>query len=122
MRTRLTSLQKENGEIVNASEKAKQLFCLRSHQTFAYMKVLLFMCITLFIGCKAQKVNCPTPKNRTFIKSVVYKIDTLQNRQCLYATTQYLDSIIIGDGSIITKCGCFLLNEEVNHDCIRSSQ
>lgn len=62
------------------------------------------------VSCKVQKVKVYAHQHHT---SYIAKIDTLPFNRCLYST--YNTS---GEGSIITKCGCFFVGEEINHDCI----
>lgn len=85
------------------------------------MKYIVFMCLIPLIGCITRKASTPSNSRRHSV-SIVYKIDTLERKQCLYSTTQIIDSNYTGYGSIITRCGCFFVGEEVNHDCITSQQ
>lgn len=81
------------------------------------MKHLILILIIL-AGCKTQQVYVPVKKIQ--VSNIVYKIDTIVGTKCLYSVFNYVDSVQTGQGSIITKCGCFNLNEEANPSCYTS--
>lgn len=82
------------------------------------MKYFTILSLILIVGCKTSKVE--PPKSRAHTHSVVSTVDTLRNQTCFYSTINYEGSAIIGEGSIIARCGCFFPGEEVNNDCLKS--
>jgi hypothetical protein len=79
----------------------------------------MIMCVIFLIGCKTQEAPTSLPIRQHSV-SIVYQVDTIEGQRCLYKTMNYQNSIQVGEGSIVTKCGCLLVNEEVNIACITS--
>lgn len=81
------------------------------------MKYASLLLMASVIGCKVSEPT-KTVRSKTEHRTVVFQIDTLDKGKCLYSTHQMDSFTVMGEGSIITRCGCFNVNEEINYECI----